>query len=93
MLPLLAFGLTCYFAVVLGVAGLAKLDQPDVFANSLRQYRLLPYWSLNPISRVVPWVELAASVALITGMVARATTLFVCALFAVFFALKGGLPA
>ncbi len=64
----LTFALDCYFAAVLGVAGLAKLDDPAPFAATLRRSRLLPAWSIGTISRRLPWCEILLAAALVIGV-------------------------
>lgn len=88
MLSLLVFGLTYYFAAVLGVAGLAKLDQPTAFEETLRRYHLLPSWSVPAVTRAVPWLELALAVVLIAGIAVGVIALFVFMLFLLFFVLN-----
>ncbi len=82
----LILALDCYFAAVLGIAGLAKMDDPAPFAALLRRQRLLPAWSVGTISRLVPWLEIAIAGALLSGIatiVVAAFTLLVYASFLV----------
>jgi hypothetical protein len=64
----LTFALECYFAAVLGIAGLAKLDDPMPFAATLRRMSLLPAWSIGTISRRLPWCEILLAAALVIGV-------------------------
>lgn len=52
MLQLTQLALDCYFAAVLGVSGLAKIDNPALFAVTLRRQRLLPRWSITSVSYI-----------------------------------------
>lgn len=82
----LTLTLDCYFAAMLGVAGLAKLDDPAPFAATLQRQRLLPAWSVGPISRLLPLLEIAIAGALLSGIAAivvAALTLLVFAGFLV----------
>ncbi len=59
------FSLNCYFAAVLGIAGVAKIDSPRFFASSLRTiYKFSPRTSFW-LSRVFPWVEIILALMLL----------------------------
>ena len=51
------------------VAAYAKLRAPWLeFAGSLNAFEILPEWALEPVSKTLPWCELALGVALISGI-------------------------
>lgn len=81
-MALLRFALTLYFAAMLGVAGLAKAEQPALFAAILRQQRLLPAWGVGAVSRLFPWCEIVLAVALVAGITPRFIAAFLFTLFA-----------
>ncbi len=81
-MPLLRFALSLYFAVMLGVAGLAKVEQPAQFAVILRQQRLLPAWGVGVVSRLFPWCEIVLATALVAGIAPRFIAALLLALFA-----------
>lgn len=62
--------LEVYFAVLLGVAGLAKSVNVQRFADTLTRQHLLPTWSIQPVARIVPWLELGTAFLLLTGLAA-----------------------
>lgn len=80
----LTLALDCYFAAVLGIAGLAKLDDPAPFAATLRQQHLLPSWSVGTISRLFPWLEITLAGALLSGIAAIRVATFTILIFAGF---------
>jgi len=80
--------LDCYFAAVLGVSGLAKIDNPALFAVTLRRQRLLPRWSITSVSYIFPWVELILAGALIIGVLPALTAALVLVLFSTFFVIE-----
>ncbi len=58
--------------VALGVifiyAAWTKLRVPwQLFAMAIDDYRIAPQWSLEPLARALPWVELAIGVLLVVG--------------------------
>ena len=83
-MSILLLGLELYFAAMLGVSGLAKVGQPAMFADTLRRHKILPSWSIKAVSTIVPWLEIAVAVLLITGLVPILTGLLVLFLFTSF---------
>ena len=81
---MIVFGIELYFAIMLGVSGIAKIAEPYDFAATLRRHRILPAWSVTPFSRVFPWLEVAIAGAVLTGAAAVATAALVLALFSAF---------
>jgi uncharacterized membrane protein YphA (DoxX/SURF4 family) len=78
----LRFILSLYFAAMLGVAGLAKMEQPDLFAAILRRQRLLPAWGIGAVTRLFPWCEIVLASALVAGIAPRFVAVLLFALFA-----------
>ena len=65
--------------VVLGLVfllyGLDKISQPDVFAKSIANYRLLPAVFINLMAVVLPWIEVLCGLLLISGQWIRSAAL------------------
>lgn len=80
--------LNLYFAVALGVAGLAKVEQPSLFAKSLQEHRIFPQWSIPFVRSIVPWLEIGLAVALVIGLLPILMVSFVLVLFLCFFILE-----
>lgn len=59
------FLLNCYFSLVLGVAGIAKIDSPKTFFATLCYRYNIPEHESEWISRIFPWGELLVAVALL----------------------------
>jgi putative oxidoreductase len=53
-------------------AALAKIGDVSSLAREVHNFRLVPLWSENLVAMMVPWVELVAGLALLTGLRARA---------------------
>lgn len=72
---------------VLVASGISKLMAPsEEFAAIMDAYQLLPIQILMPLSRVLPWVELAVGVCLLLGLFLRWNSIAALALFGVFIA-------
>ncbi len=66
-------------------SGYSKLREPWFqFEVSLESFKILPEYALEPIARIMPWLEVALGVALLTGVFTRWFALIATVLLAVF---------
>jgi uncharacterized membrane protein YphA (DoxX/SURF4 family) len=83
------FGWRYLFRFTLGVlfiwASLAKIADLHSFATQIHNFRMLPLPLENLFALTLPWVELAAGVALVTNLAPRAGTITLGLLLGVFF--------
>lgn len=77
-----------YFAAMLGISGLAKFEDVDYFANTLRVHKILPSWSIAGASRVIPCIEVLVAASLIVGTFSIATAAIVLVLFVSFLVIE-----
>ncbi len=82
--PLLLRALRLALGVLFLVAALAKIGDAASFAREVHNFRLAPLWSENLVAIVLPWIELVAGLALVTGLKARAGAFVALALMAGF---------
>jgi uncharacterized membrane protein YphA (DoxX/SURF4 family) len=70
-LAVLRIGLGALFVY----AAWTKLREPwALFAITLDAYHILPHWSVAPVSRAIPWFELALGLLLASGRLIRVST-------------------
>ncbi len=55
------------------------------FAGSIDAYKILPDWAITPLAQLLPWLELALGLLLVSGFAVRWTGLAVTLLLAGFF--------
>ncbi len=74
--------------MVLGVtfiySALPKILDPPGFAQMIWNYRILPGLLVNPLAILLPWVELLAGLALLSGFLRKGAALLVMAMLIVF---------
>ena len=58
---LLRWGLAAVFAL----AAVLKVIDPYRFAEDIRNYLIMPWWSLHALALLLPWIELVCAAALV----------------------------
>lgn len=66
-----------------------KLAHPQLFADAIKNYRILPQPLVNPAAVVLPWLELLVGLGLLCGRGARGAALLALALMVGFTAALG----
>jgi uncharacterized membrane protein YphA (DoxX/SURF4 family) len=70
--------------ILLLASGLAKVGDGPWLAVQVHNFHLAPRWAEHAIAIVLPWIELAAGLALVIGVRARAGAVVALALMLVF---------
>jgi len=82
--PLFLVALRCVIGFVFVYAAIEKISQPTEFARAIANYHLLPQFSVNIVTLVLPWMELLAGLALIGGVYVKGSSLLLGILLTVF---------
>jgi hypothetical protein len=81
---LLRWGLAAIFAF----AAVLKATDPYRFAQDIRNYHIMPWWSLNAVALLLPWIELVCAAALVVNRWSEeSAVIFIVMLFVYIFAL------
>jgi uncharacterized membrane protein YphA (DoxX/SURF4 family) len=67
-------------------ASLPKIMDPPAFAQMLWNYKLLPAVLVNPLALALPWLELLAGTALVSGVLPKGAALLIGAMLVAFIA-------
>jgi uncharacterized membrane protein YphA (DoxX/SURF4 family) len=65
-------------------AAISKATEPDVFARSISNYKLLPLFSINFLAIILPWIELCAGILLVFGISIKENSAILSGLLLIF---------
>jgi uncharacterized membrane protein YphA (DoxX/SURF4 family) len=82
--PLFIALLRVALGTVFIVASLDKIQNPEAFATTIANYRLLPYTVINGVAIALPWLEVLTGSLLVLGVWIRAKTMIAWGLLLVF---------
>jgi len=70
--------------IIFLLASVTKIANPESFAQEIAHYNIMPYYTLNLFALILPWIELIASIFLITGIRLRANSAIIGVLLLIF---------
>ena len=80
----LAVVLRIALGIIFIISAWPKLSDPPAFAQMVSNYRLIPEVLISPAALVLPWLEMLAGLALITGWGRRGAAVWIAFLLIVF---------
>ncbi|MBI5583135.1 MAG: DoxX family membrane protein [Deltaproteobacteria bacterium] len=69
--PLLALAFRLYLGGLFIYASLNKINYTAEFAETIASYQLVPYWGVNLMAVILPWIELISGILLVIGIRTR----------------------
>ncbi len=82
--PYVALVLRLYIAGLFIYAGMNKINYTAEFAETIASYRMAPYWAVNFLAVVMPWIELVCGILLVCGVRVRSAIVVAGALLVMF---------
>ncbi|MFZ1281830.1 MAG: MauE/DoxX family redox-associated membrane protein [Ignavibacteriaceae bacterium] len=80
----LLFLIRVSLSIVFIYAGAEKISNPDDFALSISNYRLLPISLLNFFAIILPWIEIVAGILLLFGISVKENSAIILTMLSVF---------
>jgi uncharacterized membrane protein YphA (DoxX/SURF4 family) len=81
-------GFYLLFRILLGAvfiwASWSKIMEPNSFAGIIQSYQILPQQMVNPVVILLPWVEAACGLCLLSGYLVKGSVLIVDILMIIF---------
>ena len=87
--PITAFVLRIVLGCVFIYASLDKIRHPDLFAEAVYNYQLLPEVGVNLVAICLPWLELLSGSLLVLGLWVQGSILILSGLMVVFIGALG----
>lgn len=79
-----ALVLRLYVGGVFIYASMYKINYAGEFAETVAAYQLIPYWAVNLVAVILPWIELFSGLLLVAGVRLRSASVAIGLLLTVF---------
>lgn len=80
----LALAFRIYIGIIFIYASMYKIVYTAEFAETIAGYQIVPYWVVNIMAIVLPWIELISGIMLIAGIRTRSAALTIVVLIFLF---------
>lgn len=82
--PLLALAFRLYIGGIFVYAAMYKINYVAEFSTTIASYRLAPFWAVNILSIIMPWMEIICGALLILGIRVKSSASVIMSMLAVF---------
>lgn len=82
--PYLALAFRIYLGALFIYASMYKINYTAEFAETIASYQIIPFWAVNSMAIVLPWIELISGILLLAGLRTRSVALIIAFLLILF---------
>ena len=82
--PWLAFAFRLYIGGLFIYASMYKINYASEFAQTIASYRIVPWFAVNFMAVVLPWLELLCGILMVAGVRLKAAAAVIATLLAMF---------
>lgn len=79
-----ALALRLYIGSLFIYASMYKISYTGEFAETIASYQLVPYWAVNFLAVVMPWLELICGILLVSGIKSKSATAIIAGMLVLF---------
>lgn len=76
--------LRIYLALIFILSGLDKINNLDIFAESILNYKILPIYMVNIFAVIIPWIEVISGAFLLLGIFIKENSIIIFSLLLIF---------
>lgn len=82
--PYTTLAIRLYIGGLFIYASMYKINYTAEFAETIANYQVVPYWAVNALAIVMPWLELISGLLLVAGIRSKAAAALISGLLALF---------
>ncbi len=82
--PCTTLALRLYIGGLFIYASMYKINYTGEFAETIANYQVVPYWGVNALAIVMPWLELISGLLLVAGIRTKAAAAIISGLLTLF---------
>lgn len=66
-----------FIGALFGYAGIYKINHLAGFSEAIADYEMVPYWAVNTLAVLIPWIEIVCGILLLLGAYTHAAAIVI----------------